>query len=80
MELGVLSSESDGSDEEYCIPFCFKSSELLVSSPLISLVDLGGMFREFSNEEFEDVNFDDCNFNLKMILIYYKYNNVHFNK
>lgn len=61
----VLSSDNDGSDEECCISFILDSSELLVSSLLTPLEDLGGMLKDDdSNEEFEDVNFEVCSFNL----------------
>lgn len=69
MKPCVLSSESDGSEEECCIPFLFVSSELLVSSPQTYFEDLGGMLSEDSKDELEDVSFEDCSFNLKEVKI-----------
>jgi len=68
----VLFSARDGSDKEYGIPFIFESSELLVSSLSTYLEELGGMFREDSNEEFDDVNFEVCSFNLNGLEKYIK--------
>lgn len=62
-----MSSERDGSDEECCILFIFEPSEIWISSPSKFVEHFGGMLCEDSNDELEDVNFEDCSFNLKKI-------------
>lgn len=60
-----MSSQRDGSDEECWILFIFELSEIWVSAPCTFVEILGGMLSEDSNDEFEDVNFEDCTFNLE---------------